>query len=78
MKMLQVLSIILSNILITGLLSVAVLTSCSGQEAGSYREYDKTKTDSMPTLDPAVPESANVVRPETQDTMPVVDPGTFQ
>ena len=75
MKMSQDLSIILSNLRKLGLVFITVLlTSCSGQEAGNYRESDKEKMDSMPILDPVVPESANVMRPETKDTMPVVDP----
>ncbi len=79
MKMLQGLFAISNNVRTLGFVFVTVwLTSCSGQEAGNYGVPDKEKTDSMPTLDPVVPESANVIRPETKDSMPVADPQTLQ
>ncbi len=76
MKMLQGLFAILGNVRKPAFVFfiAVLLTSCSGHEAGNYGVPDKEKTDSMPTLNPVVPESANVIRPETKDSMPVVDP----
>lgn len=76
MRMYRDLFVISTKLAMCCLVSFAVVTSsCSGQEAGNIREG---QADSMPTLDPVVPESARVFRPITRDSMPVANPESLQ
>jgi len=52
------------------------LGACSKTETGTLNveEQSEIANDSMPTVEPELPETTNVVEPIITDSMPVADP----
>lgn len=57
-----------------------LMWACTARESGKGLNESPggPVVDSMPIIEPEVPESANVILPEVQDTMPVAEPESLE
>lgn len=63
------------------LVFVLIIWACTARESGEIQESNLSEEavrDSMPVVEPELPETANVIVPQVQDSMPVVEPESIQ
>lgn len=59
-----------------------MIGACTARESGKgikeSQAIEEPAVDSMPVVEPEVPETANVIVPQIQDSMPVVEPESIE